>query len=100
MVIIYIPIDFRSTLYNMWSILVRYTIQVVSWGSDIFALILHKEISKPRDILCIYYIFVERENIITYTPSMTTATPAGWMAWVTAMAICFVNRSWTWIQKY
>lgn len=32
---------------------------------------------------------------LTYTPSMMTATPAGWIAWVTATAICFVNRSWT-----
>lgn len=33
--------------------------------------------------------------LLTNTPSMTTATPAGWIAWVTATAICFVNRSWT-----
>lgn len=31
----------------------------------------------------------------TYTPSTTTATPAGSTAFVTAIAICLVRRSWT-----
>ena len=35
----------------------------------------------------------------TYTPSTTTATPAGWTAWVTATAICLVKRSCTWSRR-
>lgn len=30
---------------------------------------------------------------------MTTATPMGLMASSTAMAICFVRRSWTWSRR-
>lgn len=41
----------------------------------------------------IYFVILEMTT--TYTPSTTTATPAGCTAWVTATAICLVSRSCT-----
>lgn len=44
------------------------------------------------DLKILWYII----KFDTYTPSTTTATPAGCTAFVTAIAICFVSRSCTW----